>query len=147
MRPRIARMLVSSLLAAGCDSEAPAPRAAPEEPAHVSPSPPAEPAEDIPPAPAPDEAAALVRTMEALAEVHRVHVKDCAALARELRAFRAQHPELAAASKSAYQKLDADDALRERMRAAMTDIMSAGMACKEAPEFRALRAALSGAPP
>jgi hypothetical protein len=92
-----------------------------------------------------DEAAVVVE-LEALAAVHRAHKADCAALARELTAFRAQHPELAAASKAVYQRIEADDGLRQRTRAAMSDVMSAGMACKDAAEFKAARAELARGP-
>lgn len=91
------------------------------------------------PAPGLDEAAVVVQTMEALAAVHRAHKGDCSALAREITAFRAQHPELAAASKAGYQRIEENEALRRQMRAAMNEVMSAGMACKDAPEFKLAR--------
>ncbi|MCY1060068.1 hypothetical protein [Nannocystis sp. SCPEA4] len=84
--------------------------------------------------------------LEALAAVHRAHKADCAALAREITAFRAQHPELGAASKAVYQRIEADDGFRQRTRAAMSDVMSAGMACKDAAQFKAARAGLARGP-
>jgi hypothetical protein len=135
-------LLGSTLLAAGCGERVqPAPATASE--ATRAPQEP-RPREGSPTRGQDD--AAVVAQLEALAAVHRAHKADCAALAREITAFRAQHPELAAASKAVYQRIEADDGLRQRTRAAMSDVMSAGMACKDAAEFTAARAELARRP-
>jgi hypothetical protein len=141
-------VLGATLLAAGCGERVQHAPATAGESTRVAKEPgsPAELARrEGPPTRALDEAAVVVQ-LEALAAVHRAHKADCAALARELTAFRAQHEELAAASKAVYQRIEADDALRQRTRAAMSDVMSAGMACKDAAEFKAARGGLTRGP-
>jgi hypothetical protein len=139
--------LGSTLLAAGCGERvqhAPPPAGAATR-APCEPGAPGEPAPREGSTRGLDEAA-VVAQLEALAAVHCAHKADCAALAREITAFRAQHPELAAASKAVYQRIEADDGFRQRTRAAMSDVMSSGMACKDAAEFKAARAELATGP-
>ncbi|MFO7561443.1 MAG: hypothetical protein R6X02_02270 [Enhygromyxa sp.] len=122
-------------------SKAPAPLAQPNEP-------PAEPE----PAPDPEQqlaaaTAKLLDTLDALAELHRQHADDCPALAKAIEGFHAEHfGELGDAPNPVLARIDADEALRVRMRGAMEAIMSASMACREDSTFAATTVELFGAP-
>jgi hypothetical protein len=150
---RLSLALIGLLLACA-DEASPAP-----EQAAVAAEPPAQaPAE--PPAPTNPEtpaeleqrramaAAAMLDTVDALGELHRRHADDCTALARAISDFHAQHAAaLAEVPSDVLAHIDADEALRVRMRAAMESVMSASMNCRDDPAFAAAGAALFGAQP
>jgi hypothetical protein len=84
-----------------------------------------------------------VSTMEELAAAHE-QPGDCAALAARLRDFRATHGDvLGASSRAAYQAIEADARLAARMKAAMTRVMTRGMACRDDPGFGEFRRSLT----
>jgi hypothetical protein len=90
-------------------------------------------------------AATMVETVDALAELHRRHANDCTALARAITDFHAQHAaSLAEVQSDVLAHIDADEALRTRMRAAMESVMSVSMACRDDPAFDAAGAELFG---
>lgn len=149
--PRILASLAGLLLA--CADE---PAAAPAhvEVVHERPAePPAKPEPQPEPPPDPallraTAAATLLDTVDALAELHRRHAADCAALAQAITAFHARHaPALAEVAPEVLAHIDADEPLRVRMRAAMESVMSASMACRDDPAFAAAGAALFDAGP
>jgi hypothetical protein len=91
------------------------------------------------------EVEALLVTVEALAELHRRHASDCQALAEAIAGFHAEHgAALADAPASVHATIDTDEPLRMRMRIAMESVMSASMACRDDPQFRAATAELFG---
>jgi hypothetical protein len=93
-------------------------------------------------------AATMLDTVDALGELHRRHAADCPALAQAVTAFHARHAvALAEVPPDVLAHIDADEALRVRMRAAMELVMSASMACRDDPAFAAAGTALFGAEP
>ncbi len=138
--------LAGSLLACGGEPT-PAPADRSGEPTTPEPEPPPEPTLT----PEQRRAAAvaeLLERVEALAELHRRHAKDCPALAEAIRGFAKDHGQaLAEVANEVLAKIDADAALRERMRAAMEPVMSASMACRDDPAFAAAQAEIFAAPP
>lgn len=93
-------------------------------------------------------AATMLATVDALAELHRRHSTDCAALARAMQEFHAQHAAvLAGVPADVLAHIDADEVLRTRMRAAMESVMSVSMTCRDDPAFAAAGAALFAARP
>jgi hypothetical protein len=140
-------VIVCSSLA--CSSE---PSAAPQPDAAKPDTREADPAQAPEPEPEPDpeqaRAAAvesLLATVDELAELHRRHAKDCAALAGAIETFHADHgAALASAPADVHAHIDANEPLRVRMRTAMEAVMSAAMACKDDPAFAATQAKLFG---
>jgi hypothetical protein len=93
-------------------------------------------------------ATTMLDTIDALGELHRRHAADCPALAEAVTAFHAQHAAaLAEVPPDVLAHIDADEALRVRMRAAMESVMTASMACSDDPAFVAAGTALFGAEP
>jgi hypothetical protein len=143
-----ARVCAISCLVLACSSGTPAPRSKlageheMEERAEAHAKTPA----DSAPVPDPehaqrDAAASLLATVDELAELHRRHGKDCAALAAALETFHAAHgAALASTSAEVHAYIDAEPSLRERLRASMEAVMSASMACRDDPSFAAKQA-------
>jgi hypothetical protein len=148
-RPRHSLALVG-LLFACTDEPTPAPdpvavvqQAPAQSEAPANPEPPVDPERRRATA-----ALAMLDTVDALAELHRRHAADCPALARAITDFHAQHAvALAEVPGDVLAHVDADEALRARMRVAMESVMSASMACRDDPAFVAAGDALFGGNP
>jgi hypothetical protein len=146
MKGRVVLLVVSGLIGA-CSRDSPGQlperraEAAALEPTVAEPEPePVDPAQERARA-----VEALLETVDALAQIHRDHADDCAGLSTALRRFHAEHgAELAEAPAELLAHVDADEALRERMHAAMEAVMSAAMGCREDPGFVATQAELFG---
>jgi hypothetical protein len=146
--PRFMTVMTAVLLA--CAEEptpAPEPVVLEQAPAQAEPAPTPEPGVDLERRRA-TAAATMLDTVDALGELHRRHANDCAALARAITNFHAQHAAaLAEVPSDVLAHIDADEALRTRMRAAMESVMSASMACRDDPAFAAVGAELFGTKP
>jgi hypothetical protein len=143
--PRLVAMMTGVLLAC---AEEPAPAAEPvvveQAPAQAETPPIPEPPVDLERRRA-TAAATMLDTVDALGELHRRHANDCTALARAITDFHAQHAvALAEVPSDVLAHIDADEALRTRMRAAMESVMSVSMACRDDPAFAAAGAELFG---
>jgi uncharacterized caspase-like protein len=88
---------------------------------------------------------ALLETFDALAELHQRHAHDCPALAGAIAEFHAQHQARLSVPNAILEQIDADEALRARLRSAMESIMSASMVCRDDPAFKAVQIELFGA--
>lgn len=142
-------VIVCVFVALGCSSETP------REPKGVSGAVEREPEvveapAKVEPKPDPEQSRAaavesLLKTVDELAELHRRHADDCAALAEAIRAFHAEHgAALASVPADVHAQIDGDERLRGRMRGAMELVMSAGMKCREDPAFAAAQGELFG---
>jgi hypothetical protein len=80
--------------------------------------------------------AGYVSLMEGLAELSRAQ-KDCAALAADLKGYHAEHKAaLQGASPALLKELEYNAPLRERMRNAMSALMTTSLKCQQEPSFQ-----------
>ncbi len=150
---RATTLLISLALLAACERSSVGPTQPGEEASapvvEATPQPSSAPTPSEPaPEPEPEQLAeALLDDAEALGELHRAHAEDCAALAKTLEGFHAEHgAALREASPEAHAWIDAHEPLQARLHAAMESVMTVSMACRDDAEFTAMQQALFGQP-
>ena len=90
--------------------------------------------------------AVYVSVMEGLAELSRAQ-KDCAALAIDLKAYHTTHKAaLQDASPALLKELEYQAPLRERMRNAMSALMTTSLKCQQEQSFQSMMKEISPAP-
>lgn len=140
--------LVMFCVVLGCSREDAPTRAREAEPEREVVEAPSKVVEEAQPDPEQLRAAAvesLLAAVDELAELHRRHADDCAALAGAIRVFHKEHgAALASVPADVHAFIDADEALRKRMRSAMESVMSAAMKCREDSAFVAAQREIFG---